>query len=219
VQVVETPEGQALAFTSAPGALEAANIRYVVSGVPLVHPAFREVHRGSALVYENTAALPRAYLVPQVVTTAPDADGLEVMRRPGFDARTTAVVASAEPVRLPAGPLTGDARLAEYTPDRVVVETRADREALLVLADNYYAKWTAEVDGRPAPILRTNHTLRGVVVPAGGHRVTFTFHAADLYTGLYVYLACLALLAAYAVFLLARRLAARRRAEPAAATG
>ncbi len=218
-QVVDTPEGQALAFRSAGGALEAANIRYVVSGVPLVNPRLREVHRGSALVYENTAALPRAYLVPQVVTTGPQESGLEAMRRPGFDPRATAVVASAAPVRLPEGPLSGAAQVAEYTPDRVVVQTRADREALLVLADNFYAGWRAEVDGRPAPVLRANHTLRGVVVPAGSHRVVFTFHSPDLYTGFYVYLACLALLAAYGLYLLFRRFAGRRGAEPAPAAG
>ena len=220
-QVVDTPEGQALAFRSSPGALEAANIRYVVSGVPLVHPTLREVHRGSALVYENTAALPRAYLVPQVVATAPDASGLEVMQRPGWDPRATAVVASAQPVRLPGGPLNGGAQVAEYTPDRVVVQTRADRDALLVLADNFYAGWTAEVDGRPAPILRTNHTMRGVVVPAGSHRVTFTFDSADLRTGFYVYLACLAMLLAYGAYLLTRSTLAgrRRRAEPSPAAG
>jgi hypothetical protein len=40
---------------------------------------------------------------------------------PTFDPRAAAVVASA-------------ARVAEYTPDRVVVQTRADREALPVPA-------------------------------------------------------------------------------------
>jgi hypothetical protein len=207
-------------FMQSPAFLDAGNVRWLVSGVEFQDPRLREVHRGSALVYENLGALPRAYLVPQVVTTGPDASGLEAMQAQGFDPRTTAVVASAAPVRLPAGPLNGAAQVAEYTPDRVVVQTRADREALLVLADNFYAGWKAEIDGRPAAILRANHTFRGVVVPAGSHRVTFTFHPADLYTGFYVYLACLALLLAYGIYLLARHLAAgRRRAEPAPAAG
>ncbi|HEU0076691.1 MAG TPA: YfhO family protein, partial [Longimicrobiaceae bacterium] len=207
-------------FMESPAFMNAGNVRWLVSGVEFQDPRLREVHRGSALVYENLGALPRAYLVPQVVTTAPDASGLEAMRQPAFDPRTTAVVAAAAPVRLPAGPLNGAAQVAEYTPDRVVVQTRADREALLVLADNFYAGWEARVDGRPAPVLRTNHTFRGVVVPAGSHRVVFTFRSPDVYTGFYVYLGCLALLLAYGIYLLARHLAAgRRRAEPAPAGG
>ncbi|HEX2188505.1 MAG TPA: YfhO family protein [Longimicrobiaceae bacterium] len=217
-QVVDTPEGQAVTFRSAPGVMEAANIRYIVSGVPLARPGLREVHRGSALVYENTAALPRAYLVPSVVTVADEDGALAAMER-GFDPRTTAFVSSARPVELPSAPLQGGAEVAEYTPDRVVVQTRASREALLVLADNYYEGWRAEVDGREAPVLRTNHALRGVVVPAGEHRVTFTFHSPDLRTGLYLYLATLALLAGYALFLLARHFAGRRAARPAPAAG
>src|SRR5690606_35796584 len=63
--VVDTPEGQAIGFRAQPGFLEAANVRYIVSMAPLSHPALREVHRGSALVYEHLAALPRAYLVPE----------------------------------------------------------------------------------------------------------------------------------------------------------
>ncbi len=206
-------------FLERPAFLDAANIRYIVSGVEFQEPRLREVHRGSALVYENLGALPRAFLVPQVVTTAQDTGALEIMKRPDFDPRTTAVVNSGEPLRLPSGPLQGGAELVEYTPDRVMVQTRADREALLVLADNYYVDWKAEVDGQATPILRTNHTFRGVVVPAGEHRVVFTFHPADLYTGFYIYLACMGLLAAYAVFLLVRRFRGGRAAEPTAATG
>ncbi|MBV9772472.1 MAG: YfhO family protein, partial [Gemmatimonadetes bacterium] len=211
-RVVDTPQGQAVAFDGVPAILDAANIRYVVSMVPIDHPGFREVHRGTALVYENTAALPRAYLAGRVVTTDRPDGALQVMSQPNFDPRTTAVV-SGPPVQLPATPLAGDARVTEYTPDRVAVTTRASRQALLVLADNYYEAWTAEVDGRPAPVLRTDHTFRGVVVPAGEHRVVFAFHPAAVYTGMWIYLAGMGLLLAYGIYLLATYL--RRRRSPA----
>lgn len=196
-------------FLENPVFMDAANIRYIVSGVEFQDPRLREVHRGSALVYENLGALPRTWLVPEVVTTADPDGALEILGREGFDPRRTAVVNADAPVRLPEGPLQGSAELVEYTPDRVVVRTRQDREALLVLADNVYEGWSAEVDGEPAEILRTNHTFRGVVVPAGEHQVVFTFRPADLYTGLYVYLVTLALAAAFGVYLLVRHLRTR----------
>ena len=69
-----------------PTLMNAANIRYLISTVQVESPTLREVHRGSALVYENTQALPRAYLVPEVVR-APAGDAMKQMEVPSFDPR------------------------------------------------------------------------------------------------------------------------------------
>jgi hypothetical protein len=196
--------------------LNAANIRYIVTGAPLDAPGLREVFRGSGVVYENPQALPRAYLVPRVLNAGESSDGVAIMSRPEFDPRREAVVHSASPVTLPPDPLTGTAQLAAYEPDRVSVRYRASREALLVLADNYYPGWTASIDGRTAPILRANHTMRAVVVPAGEHTVTFIYSPSDLYTGFTIYLVGMGLLVLYAIFLLVQRWRGRT-SEPVAA--
>ena len=88
--------------------------------------------------------------------------------------------------------------------------TSEAREALLVLADNYYQGWVARIEGEAAPILRVNHTMRGVVVPPGDHEVVFTYEPRDLYVGLYIHLAGMALLLAYAVYLALRAVRERR---------
>jgi len=215
--VVRTPDGgEAILFNPRPGLLEGANVRYIVSMAPLANPQLREVYRGTALVYENTAALPRAYLVPSV-QKLPE-DRIRPTMEAGWNPAQTAFVPVEAPVNVPTGPLTGDARVTAHEADRVVVQTTASRAALMVLADNYYAGWTATIDGREAPVIRTNHTLRGVVVPEGTHTVEFTFHPDDLYTGFYLYLAGFAVLAALGAFALVRVLR-QRRAEgaPAAA--
>jgi hypothetical protein len=192
--------------------MSAANVRYIISGAPIEGPGLREVHRGySAVVYENTTALPRAYLVPEVVTTNVPDGALALMNQPGFDPSRTAVVNDAQ-VKLPAGPLEGSAQLASYTPDEVKVRTQASREALLVLADNYYPGWTARIDDRAAHIVRTDHTFRGIVVPAGEHTVTFSYEPGDLRTGFVIYLIGMILLVGYGVFAIVRR---RRRTVPA----
>ncbi len=209
-QVVETAQGQAITFAAAPGLLDAANVRYIVSMAPLALPTLREVYRGSALVYENTTALPRAYLVPAVRTVGAD-ESLGVLLAPGWDPRRVAVVESERPVSLPATPLRGDARVTEYAPNRVRVSTTANRAALLVLADNMFEGWTATIDGQPADVVRANHTFRGVVVPAGSHTVAFDFRPADLRLGFWMYALGFAGLAVYAAYLLL----ARRRRAPA----
>src|SRR5690606_32749967 len=90
-----------------------------------------------------------------------------------FDPRTTAVVTGQAPSGLEPGSVAGSAEITEYTPDRVVVSTTSDRPALLVLADNFYDGWRATVNGEPAEIFLTNHTFRGVQVPAGAGEVVF----------------------------------------------
>jgi hypothetical protein len=206
-------------FTGDPRFMAVANIRYVVLSAELQVPWLREVFRGQqAIVYENTLALPRAYLAERAVPVA-EKGALAAMQDSAWNPLTTAFVETAQPLGVPEGPLQGNAQVTRYEPDRVSIQTTASRPALLVLADNWYKDWHATVDGRDATIHRTNHAFRGVVVPQGTHTVEFRFHSAQLYNGFRIYLAGLALLALYGVFLLIR---ARRRprgddAEPAPA--
>ncbi len=191
--------------------LAAANIRYIIT--PVRVSGLREAFAGrSGAVYEVADALPRAYLVPEVRVAA-DRDGaLDIFREPGFDPGRTAVVEEPLDEPLPDAPLEGSAAVELYEPDRVVVTTDANRKAFLVLADNHYTGWVATVDDVAVPVRRANHTFRGVVVPAGRHRVEFRFEPRELYNGLYLYLGGLALLAGYGLWLLLRPYLGRGRA-------
>jgi hypothetical protein len=209
--VVETAEGQAIAFRSQPGFIEGSGTRYVVSMAPLAHPSLREVHRGSALVYEFVDALPRAFLAAEVTTVA-EGGALAAMRQGQWNPLERAFVEAAQPIRVGDGPLDGHAEIVSYEPDRVVVRTRANRAALLVLADNMYEGWQAQIGGQSAEVLRTNHTFRGVVVPAGEQTVEFLFRPQPLYVGFWIYVLGFGAIAVYAAFL---TVTARRGASPA----
>jgi hypothetical protein len=209
-EVVSTLDGSAIGFRGRPGFLEAANVRYIISMAPLAHPQLREVHRGSALVYEHTGALPRSYLVPDVQLVPEGMQMIRAMQEVSWDPAQTAFVLAATGVQLPEGPLEGEARMLLHEPDRVVIHTNASRSALLVLADNFYDGWRAEISGQPAEVLVVNHTFRGVVVPAGEHTVQFSFEPASLYTGLWITVACFGLLIGIAGFQLFRLLRHRK---------
>lgn len=212
--------------------LDAANVRYLITGQPLQGMPYPLVHAGPAgAVFENPSALPRAWLVADARVAAEGTE-IETMRQPAFDFRTTALIdrpleqplapaaGATTPVPDSAGTDTartastvGDARVTTYEPDRVVVETSAGRDALLVLSDNWYPDWRVTVDGAEAPLYRANHTFRGVRVPAGDHTVEFTFDPADLRLGFAIHVTGMLLLIGYAAFFLYRRRSARR-AEP-----
>jgi hypothetical protein len=94
----------------------------------------------------------------------------------------------------------------DHTRVRVAVETATD--GLLVLADPWYPQWRVEVDGKPADLLRVDHAFRGVRVPAGSHRVVFTYQ--DRALGLGAALALATCVALAGVWTLRRR----RRQQP-----
>ncbi len=157
-------------------------------------------------VFENAHALPRAYRVPRVLAEPESlAAALRALASEEFDPRRLALVD--EPPqglllrrgrRVP--PPVGSVRIARYEPERVVLETRGPRAALVVLTDAWFPGWEALVDGEPAPLLRANAAFRGVPVSAGPHTVEMRYRPKSLHRGLLLallgVLGCGALLAA-----------------------
>jgi hypothetical protein len=191
---------------------QAANVRWIVSMVQLEGaPQFagvRLIHGGpSALVYEDPAALPRAYVVGSARVTEPGR-ALEIMRSPEFDPRREAILHEVPPLELADGPVAGQARITGRSDDEVRVAVSVDAPALLVLAENYYPGWEARVHGDPVPVLLANHTFRAVAVPAGEHEVVFRFRPRELFIGFWIYLLGMLALAGYGGFLVVRRLRA-----------
>ena len=53
----------------------------------------------------------------------------------------------------------------------------------LLIAENWYPDWRAEVDGRPGVVRRINHTLLGVDLPPGSREVRLRFESSAYATG------------------------------------
>lgn len=85
--------------------------------------------------------------------------------------------------------------IAHYGPQRVELDAVLERPGLVVLADVYYPGWRLTIDGREAPVYRANRLMRGAGVPAGKHRLVFTFEPRSFRVGGQVTLAGLATLA------------------------
>jgi hypothetical protein len=92
---------------------------------------------------------------------------------------------------------TGSASIERYEPDRVIVRTKADAPAFLLLADAWYPGWRATVDGADAPLYRADYLLRAVHVDAGEHVVDFRYRPGSFRAGV-----CLSLLALAVSFVL-----------------
>jgi hypothetical protein len=60
-------------------------------------------------------------------------------------------------------------------PQQAELEATLESPGLVVLADVFYPGWELTIDGKPAPIYRVNRVMRGAAVPAGRHRLVYTY--------------------------------------------
>ena len=119
-------------------------------------------------------SLDRAYLTNQVVSVSDATTALTMMQQPDYHPRDMTIVHSDVP------PIEGaaqnyDLRIEQYEPTFVEIAVDAEAESMLVLSDAYYPGWQAMIDGELTDIYRANIMFRGVIVPAGEHRVVFRF--------------------------------------------
>jgi hypothetical protein len=142
------------------------------------------------VVYENTNALPRTFRVGRVEPTG-SADAAFTRLGDGFDFRNAALVDKAEVAattaalgaRVEPARDGGVATISGETPNTVTIATDGSTGALLVLADLAYPGWRVAIDDQEARVLTVDGVLRGVVVPAGSHVVTFRYRPATWLIG------------------------------------
>lgn len=164
-------------------------LRFIASRVPLgeidrslgakpLLGQLRSIGRtDDAFLYENTNALPRVMVVPEA-RTADFGALLETGAWPAdFDPRRTVLLRElpAAASCAPAQGMQPSAAIRSYRNSSVTVEVTSPGCGYLVLNDAWQRWWTAEVNGRPAPVLRANVLFRAVAVPPGRSIVTFRF--------------------------------------------
>jgi hypothetical protein len=72
------------------------------------------------------------------------------------------------------------ADILSWGPNRLEIEVESDQPGIVMAHDIYYPGWVAEIDGRPARMLRANVLFRGVEVGEGRHVVVFRFEPFSL---------------------------------------
>ena len=159
-------------------AVDLAGIRFLLSRTriePETLAAARFRHAADLpgrVLYENLEALPRFYLVGRTRRASNLEEAAALVSDPAFDPRSEAIIEGGDG---PAGSGAGSVRVLSYRENSVVLEVTSPEPALLVAAETHYPGWRAWVDGREQPILNTNVAFRGIMVPAGRHRVVLAF--------------------------------------------
>ena len=163
-----------------PPVLDMLSVRYVIyRGTPRRNiPAAFQSNDYWALI--NHAALPRAFIPRRVEMLTDDDERLGKLGSAQFDPRAVAYVESF--VSLP-DECRGEAEISAEIPTRVTVSVKMETPGLVVLTDLWDKGWRAYLNGQQVPILRANHAVRGVLVPAGLGTVEFRYESASLALG------------------------------------
>jgi hypothetical protein len=165
------------------------------------------VYDGEVKIYENEDALARAFFVPGYVVVGDPAEALAVLGSSGFDPRAS-VILEKEPAPLTspgdAQPGLSQVEVAEYTPNKVVVQVNLSADGFLVLSDLYYEGWRAFVDGVEHEVYRADYALRAVQLEAGEHQIEFAFDPMSFRIGLMVSVVSVLVLVALTGVLLRR---------------
>jgi Bacterial membrane protein YfhO len=159
---------------------------------------------------------PRVSVVADWTVAEEPADALRAVLAPGFDPGQRAVLEADPGIEPSPGVVPSTGAYREVTPEDVRIRVRATAPSIVVVRTAYDPGWTATVDGRPAPVIATDHLVQGIPVPSGSHEVRLTYRDHDLERGLRAAAVVWLLLAAAIV---ATAWAERRRVgEPAGPT-
>lgn len=173
---VSTPEERRDLFLENLRVLGLMGGKYVISGIPLVHPDLRLLsttlltkYEIPLYVYEYAYPLPRFYIARQTINFPHTSfselgDQVPTLFKTYLDCADCAVPSGAGAFKV----LRQENGLYEF---KVTLQA----PQYLVLSESYLPGWRVELDGTPAKIVRANGLYMAIFVPGGEHTVWFEY--------------------------------------------
>ncbi len=139
-------------------------------------------------VYENTGALPRAFIVYDYKVIQDRKNALSFLKENDFRLRDMVILDSTPDIKFSKYSSSSDVkssvRITEYKNDEVKIGIFTESDGILVLSDIMMPGWKVYVDKKPGKILSANYAFRGVLVPSGSHNVVFKYKPLSFTIGL-----------------------------------
>lgn len=153
---------------------------------PRAFPRCWVVHSAIVIPTTTPGSPERAELVATLVDSAGGAS--TDPRRRTVDLRRTAFVeverlegrGELANLQMPPTGAEDTVAITRYEPQRVAIRADLRRPGLVVLADVTDPGWVLTIDGKPAPIWRTNRMMRGAFVPAGHHALVYEYRPGEM---------------------------------------
>lgn len=146
-------------------------------------------------IYENTQALPRAFLAGQYIVEKDKRKIITAIMSKKVNIHTTIILEENPSQQLQFNHDSKASTVIEkYSPNKVTIKTRSDTNAFLFLSDAYFPGWRAFVDNKETKIYRADYALRAIAVPSGLHTIVFSYYPASFDIGVKISLGTLAIL-------------------------
>lgn len=145
-----------------------------------------DVEENNTVARENPLNMGPAWFVQNVKTVKNDNESILALK--DLRADSLAIITKEEAQKIAfkstATDSTAQMELISHKPEQLIYKSTNSQDALAVFAEVYYPHgWIATIDGKQVPIARVNYTLRGLNVPAGTHKIVFTFDPQVVKTG------------------------------------
>lgn len=143
----------------------------------------RRLKRIQEDLYQLPRALPRAYIVPDVITVSDQAKAIEEILKDDFDPRLCVILEEGSSIPT-IGRKGGEILDISYEgPSEIKIMARS-LGGYLVLLDSFYPGWRVYVDEREQEVLRANGLFKAVFLDPGISQVVFSFEPQSFAWGL-----------------------------------
>ena len=196
-----------------PSLLDLLAIRFLILPSAQEVPGYHQIVGPTATAFGTTAVLYERDVIPAYARVlpasakAPENQIVPTLIDPRYPVNGVALLpdtssATSPAPKAPFRPSAVSATVSDWRPGAMTVVLEGSEPAVseLLVSENWYPDWKAEVDGKAAVVRRMDHTLLGVDLPAGAREVRLKFDSTSYARGKVV--SVLSLLAAACMVLL-----------------
>ncbi|MGB0199385.1 MAG: YfhO family protein [Flavobacteriaceae bacterium] len=161
-------------------------------------------------VVRNPNPYGNAWLVNQVIYV--DSADEEISRLPNETLQSVALTTEILPQYVFEIDDSASVELSSYKANALVYDYIASKTQFVVFSEMHYPHgWQAKIDGQEVPHYRVNYALRGLIVPAGSHEISFEFAPEVIETGNQIRFAGYGVFAMLMLFLYGRPLISKNK--------
>ena len=77
-------------------------------------------------------------------------------------------------------------KMTAFDNDTISYESNTKSNHVAIFSEMYYKDWKVYIDNKPSEYFKANYVLRGMMIPAGNHKIVFIFEPKSYYQGVQI---------------------------------
>ena len=126
--------------------------------------------------------VPKAYIVRKL-KFVPESEAINYLASKNFNPKSEAIITKGKSESFSSGKGKDTVEIAEYKPERIVINTTLNSPGVLVMSENALPGWSVYVDGNQQKMLTVNICFRAVKLDKGTHEVVWKYTTPGLKLG------------------------------------